>query len=176
MGPTDHSSSMEGKPDSTHVARVLLPVTAVLAGIAAGLGFFTFVYAKGYSYFGSDPSACANCHIMEQHYSAWLASSHTGAAGCNDCHTPHALFDKYATKARNGFFHSLYFTTGDFPYPLRITERNHEVTEEACRDCHAAIVTAMNPGAPPPDEVRGHASEEGIECTHCHRHVGHWVR
>ena len=37
---------------------------AVLAGLAIGLGGYTFVYAKGYSYLLNDPDACANCHIM----------------------------------------------------------------------------------------------------------------
>ncbi|MFH1143315.1 MAG: cytochrome c nitrite reductase small subunit [Candidatus Eisenbacteria bacterium] len=166
-----------GTRSSSRRGRFWMPATAVLLGVAAGLGLFTFVYAKGYSYFGSNPATCANCHIMEGHYSAWLASSHAGIAGCNDCHTPHEIVGKYATKARNGFWHSFYFTTGRFPYPLRITERNHAIVEGACRDCHAQMVAAMNAGtAPAPDEVRAHRTAQGVECTHCHRHVGHWIR
>ncbi|HUF79037.1 MAG TPA: cytochrome c nitrite reductase small subunit, partial [Thermoanaerobaculia bacterium] len=45
--------------------RPLLPLTAVLLGAAAGLGAFTFGYAKGYSYLTNDPAACANCHLMD---------------------------------------------------------------------------------------------------------------
>lgn len=157
--------------------RWLIVVAAVLMGIAIGLGSFTFVYAKGHSYLGSDPAACANCHIMDEHYSAWLKSSHHTVATCNDCHTPHSTIPKYVTKARNGFWHSFYFTTGNFPDPLRITERNHEITEHACRDCHEALVESMHAGADAPlDEVRNFESAEGVECTHCHRYVGHWVR
>ena len=152
-------------------------VAAVLIGAAIGLGSFTFVYARGYSYLTSDPAACANCHIMNEHYSAWLKSSHSPVAGCNDCHTPHEIVPKYATKARNGFWHSFYFTTGNFPDPLRITERNHEIVEHACRDCHGRLVASMNAGADvPPDEVHGFTSGQGVECTHCHRYAGHWVR
>ena len=155
----------------------LLPLTAVLIGAAVGLGTFTFVYARGYSYLSNDPAACANCHIMAEHYSAWLASSHHAVAACNDCHVPHALAGKYAVKARNGFWHSFYFTTGAFPYPLRITERNHETLERRCRECHEAIVAAMSAGVDaPPNEVLAHASKQGLECTHCHRYAGHWVR
>jgi cytochrome c nitrite reductase small subunit len=157
--------------------RGLLLLAAVLIGMAIGLGGFTFVYAKGYSYLGKDPAACANCHVMDEHYSAWLKSSHHAVATCNDCHTPHALVPKYATKARNGFWHSFYFTTGNFPDPLRITERNHDIVEHACRDCHAPLVAAMHAGEEEiPDEVRGRSSAEGLECTHCHRYVGHAVR
>ena len=40
----------------------LFASTAVLAGVAAGVGGFTFVYARGYSYLTNDPKACVNCH------------------------------------------------------------------------------------------------------------------
>jgi cytochrome c nitrite reductase small subunit len=150
----------------------LVMVSALLAGVAIGLGAFTFGYAQGYSYLTNDPAACANCHIMADHYSAWLKSSHAPAVGCNDCHTPHDnLVSKYGVKARNGFWHSFYFTTGNFPYPLRITEPNHEIVEEACRDCHAGIAEAVDHAAPSAAE-----SVEPLACTRCHRHVGHWLR
>ncbi len=154
--------------------RWLLLATALLIGAAIGMAGFTFVYARGYSYLGHDPAACANCHIMAEHFGAWLKSSHHAVATCNDCHTPHALVPKYVTKARNGFWHSFYFTTGNFPYPLRITERNHDIVEEACRHCHAPITASMSPGHHAANEVIGEAGD--VECSHCHRYVGHAVR
>jgi cytochrome c nitrite reductase small subunit len=156
----------------------LLPFSiAVLASAAFALATFTFVYAKGYSYVTNNPAACANCHIMSDHYSAWLASSHRAVAVCNDCHTPHDPAGKYSVKARNGFWHSFYFTTGGFRYPLAITPRNFEVAESACRKCHDNIIAAMNAAEDsPPDDARGRATRRGVACTHCHRGVGHWVR
>lgn len=148
--------------------RWLLPATVVLLGMAIGIGAFTFVYARGASYMTNDPTACANCHIMSEHYAAWTKSSHRSVAVCNDCHAPHDLIGKYMTKARNGFWHSFYFTSGNFPDPLRITPRNHEITEHACRDCHEQITDAIEHGAPTHDEE--------ISCTRCHARVGHWVR
>jgi cytochrome c nitrite reductase small subunit len=148
--------------------RWLMPVTVLLLGMAIGIGAFTFVYARGASYLTNDPAACANCHIMAEHYAAWTKSSHHAVAVCNDCHTPHNLVGKYTTKALNGFWHSFYFTTGNFPDPLRITPRNHEVTEHACRYCHEQITETIDHGASNPDEP--------ISCTRCHRNVGHWVR
>lgn len=129
--------------------RWLAALGALLIGAAIGLGAFTFVYARGYSYLTDDPAACANCHVMDEHFAAWLKSSHRAVAGCNDCHTPHTLLGKWTTKARNGFWHSFWFTTGDFPYPLRITERNRDIVGDACRDCHAALVASMAPGRHP---------------------------
>jgi len=116
---------------------------ALILGLAAGLGAYTFLYAKGASYLTNDPAACANCHVMREHYDAWVKSSHRAVAVCNDCHTPHALLPKYATKASNGFWHSFAFTTGRFPDPLRIKPRSREVTEGACRGCHGDVVAAI---------------------------------
>lgn len=154
----------------------LAGLAALIVGIAAGLGFFTLGYAKGASYLTNDPAACANCHVMSEHYSAWLKGSHRSVATCNDCHTPHDFVGKYTTKALNGFWHSFYFTTGTYPDPLRITPANREVTEEACRYCHSRIVESI-------DRPSGHEGATALEggdaqltCTRCHRYVGHWVR
>ena len=147
------------------VPAIVLAV-ALLAGIVVGLGGYTFVYARGYSYLQNDPAACGNCHVMREHLEGWHRSSHRSVAVCNDCHAPHDLIGKYATKMRNGFWHSFYFTTGGFHEPIRITPRDRAITENACRDCHGEIVQAM--GVPP---RAGEAPE--ISCIRCHSSVGH---
>ena len=155
---------------------------AVVLGLTIGLGAFTFGYARGYSYLTNDPAACANCHVMSEHFAAWTKSSHRAVATCNSCHTPHDLVGKYVTKAENGFWHSFYFTTGRYPDPLRITPRNRRVTEAACRDCHADIVSAMDQPAHAAQEGGDHAAErpdteeQRASCIRCHRYVGHFVR
>jgi cytochrome c nitrite reductase small subunit len=143
---------------------VALLVVAVLFGIAAGLGGYTFVYARGSSYLTDDPAACANCHVMQEQYDGWIKSSHRSVAACNDCHTPHAFLAKYYTKALNGYQHSRAFTSGEFHEPIQIKARNLEVTERACRGCHADIVEAID-----------HPGEtlEPISCIRCHESVGH---
>jgi cytochrome c nitrite reductase small subunit len=141
-----------------------LLVVAVLFGIAAGLGGYTFVYARGSSYLTDDPAACANCHVMQEQYDGWIKSSHRSVAVCNDCHTPHAFLGKYYTKALNGYHHSRAFTSGEFHEPIQIKARNLEVTERACRGCHADIVQTID-----------HPCEtlEPISCIRCHDSVGH---
>ena len=139
-----------------------LTLVTVLVGVLVGIGSYTFLYAKGYSYLTNDPSACANCHIMQDHFDAWTRGSHRAVAVCNDCHTPPALVPKYMTKARNGFWHSFYFTTGRYPDPLRMTPRNHAVTELTCRKCHAEMTAAIDP-----------VHERPLQCTQCHSEVGH---
>jgi cytochrome c nitrite reductase small subunit len=138
----------------------------VLGGVLMGLGLYTFVYAKGYSYLTDRPEACANCHVMGDHYRAWTRSSHHAVAACNDCHTPSALVPKYLTKAQNGFWHSFYFTTGRYPDPLRITARNQAITEQACRTCHAELALAIDP-------AHAAAGPRGLSCVSCHGDVGH---
>lgn len=160
--------------------------SAVLVGMALGLGLFTFGYAKGASYLTNDPEACANCHIMNDHFAAWQKASHHSVATCNDCHTPHDLIGKYTVKAKNGFWHSFYFTVGGYPDPLRITEGNRKVTEESCRYCHEQITDAIDHGArtasrtdesaPLSPAVHSALASKEISCIRCHEYVGHWVR
>ena len=138
-------------------------VLGVVVGLAIGLGLYTFVYAKGYSYLTNSPEACANCHVMQDYYSGWLQSGHHTVAKCNDCHTPHNFVGKYAIKAANGFFHSLAFTSGRFPDNIRIKGYNHRVTESACKSCHAELTYSI---------IGVHGGKD-IECISCHVNVGH---
>ncbi len=140
-------------------------VLGILVGVTVGLGLYTFVYAKGYSYLTNDPNACTNCHVMRDYYDGWVKSSHRAAATCNDCHTPHNFAGKYAVKVANGFSHSFAFTSGRFPDVIFIKGYNHRVTEGTCLYCHAEIATAM---------VGVHkGSLSDISCLECHFNVGH---
>lgn len=140
---------------------------SALVGSAGGLGLFTFTYAEGTSYLGNDPEACANCHVMQGHLDAWVKSSHANVATCNDCHAPHDAVGKYYCKARNGFWHSLAFTTGDYPDNIRIHQYNRDVVEHACRDCHAAMTHTIDVG------TTGVGGQEPLSCVRCHADVGH---
>ena len=139
-------------------------LVAAAVGLALGLGTYTFVYAKGYSYLGHDPAACANCHAMWDQYAGWQRGSHRLAAQCADCHTPFNPVGKYAVKAWDGFWHSYYFTTNSYPDNIRITELSRRVAEGQCRACHETVVAGMQARA-------GRQSE--ISCISCHAQVGH---
>jgi cytochrome c nitrite reductase small subunit len=137
---------------------------ALFLGAALGVGAYTFHYAKGTSYLSNDPAACANCHAMNDVYAGWQKSVHHNVATCNDCHTPHDLIGKYTTKARNGFWHSYYFTRGNYPDVIQITERSRTIAENNCRRCHAAITDALS---------GPHGRPDSISCLQCHQSPGH---
>lgn len=140
-----------------------------LIGSAVGVGTYTFYYAQGASYLTNDAKACANCHVMQDQYDAWVKSSHRNVAACNDCHAPHdSLFAKYFCKGRNGFFHSLAFTTGKHPDPIQITPYNERITERACRYCHADVVHDI-------DTSTTGRTEDQLSCIRCHVDVGHFT-
>jgi cytochrome c nitrite reductase small subunit len=145
------------------VKQVSIVLVAALVGVTVGLGFYTFVYARGYAYLTNNPQACANCHVMQEYYDAWIKSPHRAVAACNDCHTPHNFAGKYATKVENGFFHSLAFTSGRFPDNIFIRPRDERVTESTCRSCHEQITTA----------IAGPHNSNTISCIRCHFDVGH---
>ncbi len=146
-------------------SRVLLAylLLSVALGLCLGLGAYTFVYARGASYLSNDPMACTNCHVMRESFDGWVKSSHHAVAKCNDCHLPHGLLAKYSAKASNGFWHSLAFTTGDFPDPIRIKARNRRITEASCRACHREATLAMD----------GPHQGGSLSCLSCHASVGH---
>ncbi len=143
------------------------PITAVCValGILAGMGLFTFYYARGLSYMSNDPRACTNCHVMTEYYDSWQRGSHHEAASCNDCHVPHGFPLKYLAKAKNGWNHSKAFTLQDYPDPIRITRHNLESLQHNCIECHQSMV----------GDIAAHR-DVGIgqaRCTECHRSVGH---
>lgn len=146
-----------------HTSSIML-VLGCFVGLALGVGTYTFLYAKGYSYMTNDPEACANCHVMNEQYTGWLKSSHRAVAVCNDCHTPSGFLPKYLTKAENGFRHSFAFTTGHFPEPIRITDHDRDIANGACRKCHNDIVEAIE--GPHPDS-------QTLSCLDCHKSMGH---
>jgi len=138
---------------------------AVLLGVLAGTGAFTFRYAEGFSYFSADPKACVNCHIMTPQYDSWQKSSHHAAATCVDCHLPHTFFAKYVAKAENGYHHSKGFTLQDFHEPIMIKRKNSRILQRNCVSCHEEMVHELF--------RRDIGRPDAVGCIHCHAMVGH---
>lgn len=137
---------------------------ALVLGSFIGAGLYTFDYAEGTSYLSNDPRACVNCHVMRDQYDAWQKGSHHAAATCNDCHVPHDLVGKYATKLEHGYRHSKGFTFQDFHEPIQIKGSSRAVVAENCLRCHQALVREV---------VSAHGADEVADCLRCHSNVGH---
>lgn len=138
---------------------------AILIGAFVGLGLFTFDYAEGMAYMSNDPTACTNCHVMQQYFDSWVKSSHHTRAVCNDCHLPHDMVGKYIAKADNGFRHSWANTFQNFHEPIQIIERNSRILHDNCLKCHGDFVHAIVPGMT--------VGKDAVSCIHCHLDVGH---
>ena len=140
-------------------------ILAILLGMLAGIGGFTFLYAEGLSYMSDDPKVCVNCHIMQPQYDSWQKASHHTVATCVDCHLPHSFFRKYLSKAENGYHHSRAFTFQDFHEPIMITAKSRRILQENCLNCHGGLVH---------EQIARAADGSGeVRCVHCHSSVGH---
>jgi cytochrome c nitrite reductase small subunit len=145
-----------------------LVVVAVLVGVVAGIGGYTFLYAEGASYLSTDPKACLNCHVMRPQFDAWQKASHHTVATCVDCHLPASGLSKYVAKGLNGWNHSKAFTLQDYPEPMQISPRNAEILQDNCLRCHADLVHELVGGAT--------TDKDALRCVHCHSTVGHGPR
>lgn len=145
-------------------SRTLPLILTVAIGVAAGIGGYTFQYARGLSYLSTDPAACVNCHIMRPQYDAWQKASHHQVAVCVDCHLPHAFVPKYLAKMENGWRHGEKFTTQRFAEPIVVQAKGRAILQENCLRCHGELVHG----------IAGASSLAGdAPCTHCHAGVGH---
>jgi cytochrome c nitrite reductase small subunit len=140
-------------------------ILSVMAGVLIGLGSYTFVYAKGFSYLSTAPEACANCHVMRQEYDGWQKSSHHNVAVCADCHIPHSFFGKYWVKAENGFMHSMKFTLQNFHEPIMLRDVSKRILNKACLHCHDALAGHI--------AAQDKAGDKEETCIRCHSGVGH---
>ncbi|QCD52076.1 MULTISPECIES: cytochrome c nitrite reductase small subunit [unclassified Campylobacter] len=146
-------------------------ILVISIGVVLGHGLYTFVYAKGFSYMSDDPSACKNCHVMNQVFESWERGGHQHVATCNDCHVPHDFIGKWMMKAESGFGHSYAFTAKDNPVPFSANAKSKKVIQNNCIECHgeyaATSVNAKAHGGDP------NIQNESLSCVSCHRQVGH---
>jgi cytochrome c nitrite reductase small subunit len=135
----------------------------VLFGAILGLGGFTFIYADGFSYLGSNPKTCANCHVMQDAYDGWSHSSHKSVAHCVDCHAPHNVVEKYAVKGISGAKDMVAFTLDIIPDPIHIRSFSKGIVQDQCIYCHQDMV----------EPISYAGSAHPTDCLRCHARVGH---
>jgi cytochrome c nitrite reductase small subunit len=134
--------------------------------VLAGLGVAVFRFTPMADYLTDNPAACNNCHVMGAVYEGWLHGGHREWATCNDCHTPHDLVGKYATKTVSGARHVYAFYLGPIPDAIRARPDGQSVIQANCVRCHTPTVAEVADGQPDP----------GRYCFDCHRDVPHGPR
>lgn len=139
-------------------------IVAFIVGLAGTLGVVAVRYGDGTAYLSDDPTACIQCHVMQDQFRSWVKSSHHEVATCNGCHVPEGPIMKWVSKADNGFFHSWAFTFRNHPDPIRIKPRNRAIAEANCVGCHEDLTHAIR---------TGESSGEELSCLHCHKDAGH---
>ncbi|MBM3705731.1 MAG: hypothetical protein FJW66_04310 [Actinobacteria bacterium] len=133
-----------------HPKKITIPVTCVIVG-AISLGGVQF--GRFYNYTQTDPNFCQSCHLMQESWDRWDASSHKDIS-CHDCHQQ-SLF----TSAKQVI--SFAFASNDK------VEKHAVVLDEVCMSCHESgssmwIQVAATSGH------KVHAEEQNIACVKCH--------
>lgn len=141
--------------------------------VAVVMGVHLVKESKATSYLSSDPAACINCHVMESYYATWQHSSHAERATCVECHLPvDNYIDKYASKTRDGWNHSVAFTLNTYGKRMLITEDGARRVQENCIECHSSFSKTLIRNV---DRYHAFDSESlgDRKCWDCHRNVPH---
>lgn len=144
----------------------------IAAGVVCGLGAYTVLASRAWSYLSDDPSGCVNCHIMAPYYATWNHSSHSRNATCNDCHVPHQnLAKKWIFKGMDGLRHAAVFTMRGEPQVIQALDGSAEVIMDNCIRCHTQLNTEfVNTGRIDHEMA---LAGDGKACWDCHRDVPH---
>lgn len=147
-----------------------LLLLAVALGALAGIGGYTFSYAKGLSYLSTDPRACVNCHIMQHEYDGWQKASHHVAAVCD----AEAFWDAQKFPDGSAFVDYKHAETGapilkaQHPEFELWSQGIHARSGVSCADCHMPY---MREGATKVSDhwVRSPLLNVNHACQTCHR-------
>jgi cytochrome c nitrite reductase small subunit len=144
----------------------------LLGGIAAGLGLYNVYAARVFSFLGTDPSACVNCHVMSVAYKSWERSSHAKWTNCKDCHVPqHNILAGMVFEGLDGMYHGAMLLTNNVPDAPRPRPGTVKVIQENCVRCHTQLTTEfVSAGKATYADIR-HGKQKA--CWDCHRHVPH---
>lgn len=137
--------------------------------------FFVYLLnaSKALSYLSHDAKACINCHVMNAQYASWEHSSHARVAACVDCHLPTDSFvQKYISKARDGWNHSVAFTLNTYEPRIQISEDGANRVQANCKSCHATLTSVIRDTQDKYHDYAGIASVDR-KCWDCHQSVPH---
>lgn len=168
MSNQERIGTMTGRRERrTWSPRFLAALVAMSAACTMlGLVMYTFVYAKEAFVSSSDPTACINCHIMEEQYHGWTADSFQWPPALIAIYLTDNIVHKYFVKAENGFYARPEVHDRMASENIEARDVSLAVTNEACLYCHADITSDMR--------HLGTAQDgEIFDCVRCHAGIGH---
>ena len=138
-----------------------LLIAGVVFGLLAGLGVYTFVYAKGGSYLDQRPGGVRQLprHARAVRRLAEVAAT-TRSRPATTATRRTASSASTATKARNGFWHSYAFTTGASTSRILITAAQPRGHRGGVPVVPRDMVDAI--------DARPRTAGEAISCVRCH--------
>jgi cytochrome c nitrite reductase small subunit len=145
----------------------LLVLLAVVLGLAAGIGGYTFVYAEGLSYMSSESEGVRQ---LPHHAAAvrLMAEVEPSRGGGLHRMPPAAQLRRQVSGEGDQRLASLEgFTLQDFDEPITIKGPNSRILQDNCLACHGELVHQA---------VAGTGRGEEMKCVHCHQSVGHGER
>ena len=105
------------------------------------------------------PDFCAQCHVMESEYEAWIHSGAHRRKKCVDCHLPNEnMAIHYVWKSIDGLKDVAFFYSGRVPERIKLTSHGAEVLQANCIRCHQVTVEFIN---------------HDRKCWECHRTIAH---
>lgn len=105
------------------------------------------------------PDFCAQCHVMESNYEAWIHAGAHRRARCVDCHLPNRNPGlHYLWKTLHGAKDAVLFYSGRVPARIVLSAHGEGVLKENCVRCHETAVEVI-------DTER--------KCWSCHRRISH---
>lgn len=152
-------------------SKLIVPLF-LLGGVAAGLGLYNIYAARVLSFLGTDPSACANCHVMSVAYKSWERSSHSKWTTCKDCHVPqYSTLAGMLFEAEDGMYHGAMLLTNNVPAAPRPRPGTVKVIQGNCVRCHTQLTTEFASAGKASYADIQHGQQKA--CWDCHRHVPH---
>jgi cytochrome c nitrite reductase small subunit len=129
--------------------------------VGGGVGYAVFDYTQ------TNPKFCVSCHLMNDAYTKWDQSVHTGI-NCHDCH--HLSIQEMNTLMFNFIVHR----------PTELPDRHGKVIVpwKYCVGCHWEA-DERYPGAPNINQSALHSKHyftEQIECSKCHGYKAHMFK
>lgn len=159
---------IKGRAEMNKKVSTIIIVVVFAVGFIVGNGVYSLYNADALSYLSQDSSQCNNCHVMNEVYADYTKSSHKNV-GCADCHLPHSFARKWVAKAQTGLGHAYHFTFDKhLPPNFTANENARAWVQENCIRCHGDYVqNVIDP------TINSKHSQEALDCTSCHKDVGH---